>query len=79
MGYRYQIVPTAGRYGSGELVRPVRRTNKSLSEAQSMAVAMTRAFRARMRPYGGTGGGYRVIDGDKVWSYGHDLDHIPTA
>jgi len=46
---------------------------------------MTREFQAEMRRYGGTSGGFRVVETDAatrrnaVWEWGHDLDREPSV
>ena len=76
--YQYLIVPSQGMYGSGEDVQPVRRSNLSLRRVRLITDRMTRQHQASMRPYGGSSGGYRVIE-SASWTYGADLDRIPDA
>ncbi len=79
---RYAVVPSHGRYGSGDPVRALS-VHDDLRVALKRAAAATRSFQDVMRHYGGTSGGYRVIateatPHDAVW-LGCDLDRIPSV
>lgn len=82
--YRYYIVESPGMHGQSETVRPRKRTNRSLAMAVQMARQATDAYQQAMRPYGGSGGYYRVISGRNPWIgmggiMGMDLDRIPSV
>lgn len=78
--YTYAVVPTQGCYGSGSRVRPALRTN-DLATARKAAAKFTRQYKAAMKPCGGSGGGYRVVE----WGHsdetrlGWELDRYPTV
>ena len=77
--YAYAIVPSPGRYGSGEQVRPVRRGD-DLAALQTAAERMTRTHQQAMRKHGGTSGGYRVVTWGSYPSVtGWVLDRSPDA
>lgn len=74
----YAIVPSRGRYGSSQSIRPmpVRGVGvelRDLIRARRLAERWTRDFRAGMRRYGGTSGGYRVVEYREEW-LGWELD-----
>lgn len=79
---RYAVVPSQGRYGSGERVRAAR-VFGDRTEALKAAAKMTREFQAGMKPYGGSSGGYRAVETDARTSrdarwLGHELDRMPS-
>jgi hypothetical protein len=80
---RYAIVPTHGRYGSGERVHALS-VHGALVKAEGRARRATRQFQAAMRAHGGTSAGYRVVETDAttrrdaVW-LGHELDRTPSV
>lgn len=77
---RYAVVPSQGCYGSGEWVYAAS-LHADLRTAVARAAAATRSYRAAMARYGGSSGGYRVVETeartrrDAVW-LGHDLDRV---
>lgn len=76
----YAVVPTQGRYGSGEVVSPFASDiSGNLAKLRREAKRATREYQRAMAPHGGSGGGYRVVEyfGDS-W-YGHDLDRTPDV
>jgi hypothetical protein len=78
--YEYAVVPSQGRYGSGDTVYTLYRTD-DLDKARRRAAKATREFQDAMRPHGGTSGGYRVVpwgsDADRT--VGHALDRVQSA
>ena len=77
---KYAVVPTAGRYSSGDSVR-VARTSDNLATARKIAKKLTAEYQDGMRPYGGSSGGYRVIawgQDDRTIS-GYSLDRTSDA
>ena len=80
MNAKYAVVPTQGMYGSGDTVR-VARTSHSLVTARKVARRLTTAYQGVMKPYGGSGGGYRVIEWGQASRTisGYDLDRTPDA
>ena len=82
---RYAVVQSAGRHGSGETVYAAG-VCAELGRARSLAAQYTRAHKRSMARYGGTSGGYRVIEvhdsirsrRDVSWM-GMDLDGIPSV
>lgn len=83
MAIRYAVVETAGMHGSGESVRAIS-VHRSLVVARRIAQAVTSEYRRGMAPYGGSSGGYRVVETDAgnrtqtSW-LGHELDRTPSA
>lgn len=73
---KYAIVKSHGCYGSGDTVRPMA-WRRDLAAAKKLAAKWTIEFRAAMKPYGGTSGGYRVVPWRASW-LGVDLDRIPS-
>jgi hypothetical protein len=79
----YAIVPSRGRYSSGMTVRPLAVTSDR-SKALRRAERATSEFRAAMRRYGYTSGGFRVVETEArscrglSW-LGCDLDKMPTV
>lgn len=80
---RYAIVMSRGRYGSGEKVY-ASRVCGDLTTARRLAVRWTRHHQAEMARYGGTSGGFRVVETEAqtrreaVW-VGHDLNDTPDV
>jgi len=76
----YAVVPTQGTYASGDNVRVARICN-SLQDARTTAKRLTKAYQAGMKPYGGSSGGYRVIEWvQSGWTIsGYWLDRTPDA
>ena len=76
----YAVVPTQGMYGSGDNVR-VAQISRSLQAARSIAKRLTQQYQAGMKPYGGSGGGYRVIEWNQKSRTisGYSLDRTPDA
>ena len=81
---RYAVVRTHGCYGQSETVYAAR-VSDTLDAAERYAASRTRAHRSAMARYGGTSGGYRVVevapDATRTslsWR-GIDLDSIPDA
>ena len=76
----YAIVPSQGRYQSGDTVHVVR-TSGSLETARKIARKLTDEYQRMMRRYGGSSGYYRVIS----WGIadrridGYSLDRIADA
>lgn len=78
--YAFAIVPTQGRYSSGDNVRVARLSN-DLDSARKIARKLSGEYQRGMRPYGGSSGGYRVIawdQSDRTIS-GYWLDRTPDA
>ena len=78
--YAFAIVPTQGRYSSGDNVRVARLSN-DLDSARKIARKLSGEYQRGMRPYGGSSGGYRVIawgSTDRTIS-GYWLDRTPDA
>ena len=85
MNTYYAIIPSHGCYGSGDCVRSVYSTTDR-RRAIRRAATMTREHRRTMQKYGGTSGGYRVVEtrercraGTVVAEYGHDADRLETV
>jgi hypothetical protein len=76
----YAVVPTQGTYGSGDSVR-VAQISRSLQAARKVAKRLTKEYQSGMRRYGGSGGGYRVIEWDQESRTisGYWLDRTPDA
>ncbi|NCU71572.1 MAG: hypothetical protein EBY66_00925 [Candidatus Fonsibacter lacus] len=76
----YAVVPTQGMYGSGDNVR-VAQISRSLQAARSIAKRLTQQYQAGMKPYGGSSGGYRVIEWVQTGRTisGYWLDRTPDA
>lgn len=77
----YKIVPSFGMYGSGQKVR-VYYVTEDKEKALKKASKWTLELRREMARYGGTSGGYRVIEDDnydRVFEFGHDLDQYKTV
>ena len=80
---RYAVVPSQGCYGSSDNVSPLS-VHVSRERAINIAARATKDYRAGMVRYGGSSGGYRVIEtqhktaSDASWS-GYALDRIPSA
>lgn len=73
----YAVIASAGRHGSGDLVLPCY-TTADLGRARARAAKMTREHQAAMRPYGGTSGGYVVVEGSRASRWrGHEADRLP--
>ena len=78
--YAFAIVPTQGRYSSGDNVRVARLSN-NLDAARKIARKLSDEYQRGMRPYGGSSGGYRVIpwgSAERAIS-GYWLDRTPDA
>ena len=78
--YAFAIVPTQGRYSSGNSVRVTQLSN-DLDAARKIAKLFSASYQSGMRPYGGSSGGYRVIawgSSDRTIS-GYSLDRTPDA
>ena len=78
--YAFAIVPTQGRYSSGDNVRVARLSN-DLDAARKIARELTNGYRRSMSCYGGSSGGYRVIawgSSDRTIS-GYSLNRTPDA
>ena len=78
--YAFAIVPTQGRYSSGDNVRVAQLSN-DLDAARKTAKRLSSSYQSGMRPYGGSSGGYRVIawgSADRTIS-GYSLDRTPDA
>ena len=76
----YAVVPTQGTYTSGDNVR-VARISRSLQAARKAAKSLTASYQSGMKPYGGSGGGYRVIEWNQKSRTisGYWLDRTPDA
>jgi hypothetical protein len=74
----YAVVPTPGCYNAGSRVRPLSR-HRTLEAADRAARRATREYRAGMARFGGSSGGYRVVEATCDAWLGHDLDRTPTA
>jgi len=80
---RYAVVPSAGRHGSGDMVRAVS-VHADRATAIRRAERLTREHQAAMRRYGGTSGGYRVVETEASsartarWQ-GMDVDALPSV
>ena len=72
----YAVVPSHGCYGSGSKVRPLS-THSTLARAERKAERATSEYRAAMRRYGGSSGGYRVVEARASW-LGWELDRMPS-
>lgn len=83
MSAYYAVVPSHGRYGSGDRVTALS-VHGERAEAIRRAARATRQFQDAMRRHGGTSGGYRVVEtdystiDDASW-LGHELDRKPSA
>lgn len=78
--YAFAIVPTQGRYSSGEKVLVAQLSN-DLATARKNARKLSEEYQRAMQPYGGSSGGYRVIpwgSADRTIS-GYALDRTPDA
>ena len=82
---RYAIVISRGRYGSGSRIAPATVLGDR-ERAVSRAARMGREFRRVMRAYGGTSGGFRVVEVDasvrsrcEVSWLGWELDLHPSV
>ncbi len=80
---RYAIVPSQGRYSSGNIVYATQ-VCRDFEKAKKLARQWTKEYQASMRKHGGTSGGYRVVvttatnKRSAKW-LGHELDRIPTS
>lgn len=80
---RYAVVVSHGRYGSGDLIIAAS-VHADPATALRRARRMTREHQQGMRRYGGTSGGYRVVEtlerraSAARWR-GVDLDREPTV
>ena len=78
--YAFAVVPTQGRYDSGDAVR-IAETADNLNSARAIASKLTTDYQKMMKPHGGSNGGYRVIAWGSMGSTidGHILDRTPDA
>ena len=76
----FAVVPTQGMYASGDNVR-VAQISRSLQAASKAAKRLTASYQAGMKPYGGSSGGYRVIEWVQTGRTisGYWLDRTPDA
>lgn len=76
----YAIVISQGRYSSNQLVRAAR-VCRDVHTALKLAHLWTRTHRESMYAYGGTSGGYRVVEvvcrRNALW-FGYELDRLPS-
>jgi hypothetical protein len=76
----FAVVPTQGMYGSGDSVQ-VAQVCDSLQDARKAAKKLTAEYQSSMRRFGGSGGGYRVIEWNQESRTisGYWLDCTPDA
>ncbi len=58
---RYAVVRSRGCYGSGEMVYAAR-VSQTRTAAEKYAERRTRQYRTALAQYGGSSGGYRVVE-----------------
>ena len=78
--FAFAVVPTQGRYDSGDAVR-IADTTSDLGTARAIASRLTAEYQRMMKPHGGSNGGYRVIAWGTIDSTidGYILDRTPDA